>query len=73
MKGNQGLCHEEVKSFLIDAVARHGQTAPARKNKMPLAYKETVEKNHGRLENASLLAEWRFGLVCRSQVVGRIA
>lgn len=50
LKGNQGQCHAEIKKFLDDAVARHHQSAPARKNKMPLSHKETVEKDHGRLE-----------------------
>jgi predicted transposase YbfD/YdcC len=50
LKGNQGQCHQEIKNFLDDAVGRHYETAPARKNKMPLAYKETVEKDHGRME-----------------------
>lgn len=50
LKGNQGQCHQEIKNFLDDAVARHHERAPARKNKMPLAHKETVEKDHGRME-----------------------
>lgn len=50
LKGNQGQCHAEIKNFLDDAVARHQEKAPARKNKMPLSYKETVEKDHGRME-----------------------
>jgi predicted transposase YbfD/YdcC len=50
LKGNQGQCYEEIKSYLDDAVARHHEQAPARKNAVPLAYQETVEKDHGRLE-----------------------
>lgn len=50
LKGNQGQCHAEIKAFLDDAVLRHGQQAPALRNRMPLAYQETVEKDHGRLE-----------------------
>jgi predicted transposase YbfD/YdcC len=50
LKGNQGQCHEEIKSYLDDAVARHHEKAPAQKNAVPLAYTETVEKDHGRLE-----------------------
>jgi predicted transposase YbfD/YdcC len=50
LKGNQGQCHEEIKSYLDDAVARHDEKAPAKKNPVPLAYQETVEKDHGRLE-----------------------
>jgi predicted transposase YbfD/YdcC len=50
LKANQGQCYEEIKSYLDDAVGRHHEKAPARKNAVPLAYKETVEKDHGRLE-----------------------
>lgn len=50
LKGNQGQCHQEIKSYLDDAVARHQEKAPAKKNPVPLAYQETVEKDHGRLE-----------------------
>lgn len=50
LKGNQGQCHQEIKSYLDDAVARHGEKAPARKNRVPLACHQTVEKDHGRLE-----------------------
>jgi predicted transposase YbfD/YdcC len=50
LKGNQGQCHEEMKAYLDDAVARQHEKAPARKNAVPLACKETVEKDHGRLE-----------------------
>jgi len=50
LKGNQGQCFEEIKSYLDDAVARHHEKAPAKRNRLPLAYQETVEKDHGRLE-----------------------
>jgi predicted transposase YbfD/YdcC len=50
LKGNQGQCHAEIKSYLDDAVARHAEKAPAKRNAVPLAYQETVEKDHGRLE-----------------------
>ena len=50
LKGNQGQTYEEIKSHLDDAVARHHERAPARRNAHPLAYQETVEKDHGRLE-----------------------
>jgi len=50
LKGNQGQCYQEIKTYLDDAVARQHEKAPARKNAVPLAYKETVEKDHGRLE-----------------------
>lgn len=50
LKGNQGQCYEEIKGYLDDAVARHHEKAAARKNRVPLAYTETVAKDHGRLE-----------------------
>lgn len=50
LKGNQGQCYAEIKSYLDDAVARHHEKAPAQKNAVPLAHQETVEKDHGRLE-----------------------
>jgi predicted transposase YbfD/YdcC len=50
LKGNQGQTCQEIKRHLDDAVARHHETAPARRNARPLAYQETVEKDHGRLE-----------------------
>lgn len=50
LKGNQGQCHAEIKAFLDDAVSRHAATAPVRKNRVPLAQHQTVEKDHGRLE-----------------------
>jgi len=50
LKGNQGQAHREIKAFLDDAVGRQDQSAPARKNRLALAFKETVEKDHGRLE-----------------------
>jgi predicted transposase YbfD/YdcC len=50
LKGNQGQCYEEIKSYLDDAVARHQEKAPAKKNAVPLACHQTVEKDHGRIE-----------------------
>jgi predicted transposase YbfD/YdcC len=50
LKGNQGQCYQEIKSYLDDAVSRHHQKAAAQKNRVPLAYHQTVEKDHGRLE-----------------------
>jgi len=41
LKGNQGTAFAEVRAFLDDAVSRADQT---------LAFLETVEKGHGRLE-----------------------
>ena len=41
LKGNQGTAHEEIRSFLEDAIARKDPS---------LAYWESVEKGHGRIE-----------------------
>lgn len=41
LKGNQGQTHAEVKSYLDDAIARKTKE---------LAYVETVDKGHGRME-----------------------
>lgn len=53
LKGNQETVHEEVQSYLDDAIVRQAQ-APARKASVKsvpeLAHTETVEKDHGRLE-----------------------
>ncbi|HNC99049.1 MAG TPA: ISAs1 family transposase, partial [Myxococcota bacterium] len=38
--------------------SRHGEKAPARRNRVPLAYTQTVEKDHGRLETRSY---WQSG------------
>lgn len=53
LKGNQETVHEEVKSFLDDALQQHEQAATRQGGPKPsaaLAYLETVEKDHGRLE-----------------------
>lgn len=60
LKGNQGQACQEIQSHLDDAVARHQETAPARRNARPLAYQETVEKDHGRLETRRY---WQSGEV----------
>lgn len=53
LKGNQETVHEEVKTYLDDAIVQQTQAA-ARKTKVKplpeLACTETVEKDHGRLE-----------------------
>jgi predicted transposase YbfD/YdcC len=53
LKGNQETVHAEVKSCLDDAIVQAAAQA-ARKAKEPrvpeLAYTETLEKDHGRLE-----------------------
>ncbi|MFO1477168.1 MAG: ISAs1 family transposase [Verrucomicrobiota bacterium] len=41
LKGNQGQTHQEVKSYLDDAISRQAKE---------LAYAEVVDKGHGRLE-----------------------
>lgn len=41
LKGNQGTAHEEIRTFLDDAIARKDPS---------LAYWESVEKGHGRIE-----------------------
>ena len=47
LKGNQGAAHEEIKTFLDDAVK---PSADKRPQKPALAFLETVEKDHGRHE-----------------------
>ena len=53
LKGNQETVHEEVKSYLDDAIIQQA-ALPARKTEPKrapeLAYTETVEKDHGRME-----------------------
>lgn len=53
LKGNHETVHEEVKSFLDDAIARCGADAkpnPTRATNPELGFHETVEKDHGRIE-----------------------
>lgn len=52
LKGNQERVHEEVKSFLDDALREDLAPPPKGGKKQParLAFQETVEKDHGRLE-----------------------
>lgn len=52
LKGNHERVHEEVKSFLDDALREDQAPAPPGGKKKParLAVHETVEKDHGRLE-----------------------
>jgi predicted transposase YbfD/YdcC len=61
LKGNQETVHEEVKSYLDDAIVRQAQI-PVRKAKVKpipeLAYTQTVEKDHGRLE---IRRHWQSG------------
>jgi len=54
LKGNHETVHEEVKTFLEDAVVQTAQPRPLGAKPSPaaatLAVLETVEKDHGRLE-----------------------
>ena len=64
LKGNQETVHAEVKSYLDDAIIQQAQ-APTRKAKAKLepelAYTETVEKDHGRLEIRRYWQSGRLG------------
>jgi predicted transposase YbfD/YdcC len=61
LKGNQETVHEEVKSYLDDAIVQQAP-APASKAQVTpipeLAYTQTVEKDHGRLE---IRRHWQSG------------
>jgi predicted transposase YbfD/YdcC len=61
LKGNQETVHAEVKSYLDDAILQQAG-APSRKasasHPPELAYTETVEKDHGRLE---IRRHWQSG------------
>ena len=61
LKGNQETVHAEVQSYLDDAIVQQAAT-PARKGKEKpepaLAYTQTVEKDHGRLE---IRRSWQSG------------
>ena len=53
LKGNQETVHEEVKSFLDDEIARWQAAQPPGSSHGPssdLAFHQTVEKDHGRIE-----------------------
>lgn len=51
LKGNHETVHEEVKTYLDDAIRRQAADGPTHGSEIPeLVYTETVEKNHGRLE-----------------------
>ena len=64
LKGNQETVHAEVKSYLDDAIVQQA-ASPTRKAKEPttpeLAYTETVEKDHGRLEIRRCWQSGRLG------------
>jgi predicted transposase YbfD/YdcC len=51
LKGNHETVHEEVKTYLDDAISRQAADGSASGSVIPeLVTTETVEKNHGRLE-----------------------
>jgi len=52
LKGNHETVHEEVKSYLDDAIAQWSAAATRRPStpSSELAFHQTVEKDHGRLE-----------------------
>ncbi len=51
LKGNHETVHEEVKSYLDDAILRQASDKPAQRPKpSELVYAQTVEKDHGRFE-----------------------
>ena len=51
LKGNQETVHEEVKSYLDDAIAQRAiPSAEIPPRPSPLTFHETVEKDHGRIE-----------------------
>jgi predicted transposase YbfD/YdcC len=50
LKGNHETVHEEVKSFLDDAILQQATNSACQSDDPELAFTETVEKNHGRLE-----------------------
>jgi len=53
LKGNQETVHEEVKSYLDDAIARQAHLSPPKATTgfvTELDYSETIEKDHGRIE-----------------------
>jgi predicted transposase YbfD/YdcC len=53
LKGNQETVHEEVKAYLDDLIARQAhlpRQGMAKGVRLELAYLETIEKDHGRIE-----------------------
>jgi predicted transposase YbfD/YdcC len=63
LKGNHETAHEEVRTFLDDAVAQTQAVTPLRSGRTAapkLAFMETVEKDHGRSE---IRRYWQSGEV----------
>lgn len=50
LKGNHETVHEEIKSFLDDAILQQATNSACQSDDPELVFTETVEKNHGRLE-----------------------
>jgi predicted transposase YbfD/YdcC len=64
LKGNQETVHAEVKSYLDDAIVQQTPAATRKAKVKPipeLAYNETVEKDHGRLEIRRCWQSGRLG------------
>jgi predicted transposase YbfD/YdcC len=65
LKGNHETVHEEVKSFLDDAVAETSKPRPVGVKLSPaaanLAVLETVEKDHGRIETRRYYQSTQLG------------
>jgi predicted transposase YbfD/YdcC len=64
LKGNHETVHAEVKSYLDDAIVQQAQLPPRKTKAQPepeLAYTETVEKDHGRLEIRRYWQSGRLG------------
>jgi len=50
LKGNHETVHEEVKTYLDDAILQQAGLPASQREKSELVHTETLEKNHGRLE-----------------------
>lgn len=50
LKGNHETVHEEVKTYLDDAIRQQAGMPASQGGKPELVYTETLEKDHGRLE-----------------------
>jgi len=64
LKGNQETVHAEVKSYLDDAIVRAAAPPSCKVKELrapELAYTETVEKDHGRLEIRRCWQSGRLG------------
>lgn len=50
LKGNHETVHEEVKTYLDDAILQQSGLPASQREKSELVHTETLEKDHGRLE-----------------------